>query len=412
MKKILIFLLLLFLTLNTYSIDDIESPYKIRASLINGNIQSFGTKRLENIIGEPVGGIELAYIINSSLLSDKLWPYRHHYPDLSLNFSRLNLGNDSILGNMISLYPQLDYEFYRWKKISFKFSTGTGLSYLDKKFDNTIRYKEDGTTIDFDQSNSAISTNLNILFTFGVNAEFQVNKNLMLLAGIKSFHVSNGNIKQPNGGLNLVTSNFGVVYTPSKKIISQRKTCCVPDLEKTPSWELTITGGSRELYYKIDKKFTTGSIYLSRFMFLTNYLRLGIGSDLFYDGAFSYYNYDDASTYRRTYIVSDKFSNRFRVGLSIQPELLFDRFIVGFHSGIYLINPIKNLEPFKEALAGKFVENPKGILYLYNINEEDGWLYSRITLKYKLSKNFMLTTAIKTHITNAENIEFGAGYIF
>lgn len=410
MKKALIYLLFL-IPLSTFAIDDIESLFKVRTSLINGNIQAFGSKRLSNIIGEPVSGFELGLSINSSRLAENLWPYRHNYPDLSLNFSSLNLGNDSVLGQMFSLYPQLDYEIYKWRKINLSLSGGTGLSYLNKIFDNTTVYKEDGTTIDFDHSNSAIGSHLNILFTFGAKVEFLINSNLKLIAGAKTFHVTNANLYQPNGGLNIFTSNFGVVFTPSTKIVTQRKTCCVPDVDKKPSYELIISGGSRELYYKINQRFSTGSIAFARYKPINNYLRLGFGADLFYDAAFSFHNIDDATSFRRTYLVSDKFSNRFRFGISVQPEIIFDRLLIGFHSGLYLVNPIKNLEPFKEAQLGEFVEDPKGILYLYNINEEDGWLYSRISVKYKITDKFILSTAIKTHMTNAEFVEFGIGYV-
>lgn len=411
MKKLLIYILFLF-PLNISAIDDIESLYKIRASLVNGNIQSFGTKRLDNIIGEPIGGFEFGLSFNSSLLSNNLWPYRHNYPDLSINFLSMNLGNDSILGHMFSLYPQLDYEIYKWKRFKFNLTGGTGISYLNKTFDNSLVYKEDGVTIDFDHSNSAIGSHFNILFTFGGNIDYNVNQNLKLFAGLKSYHVTNANLQQPNGGLNIFTTNLGVIYTPSTKIVAQRKTCCVPDIDKKISYELIASGGSRELYYKINQRFTTGSLTFSGFKPLTNYLRVGLGADLFYDAAFSYYNIDDNLTFRRTYLVADKFSNRFRFGISIQPEIIFDRLTIGLHNGIYLINPIKNLEPYKDAQIGTFVNNPKGLLYLYNLNKEDGWLYSRISVKYKLTEKYILSTAIKTHLTNAEFLEFGIGYRF
>jgi len=52
------------------------------------------------------------------------------------------------------------------------------------------------------------------------------------------------------------------------------------------------------------------------------------------------------------------------------------------------------------------------LIYDYNIENEDGWLYTRAALKYRLSKHYFFSIGLKTHLQKAEFIEWGLGYKF
>jgi hypothetical protein len=99
--------------------------------------------------------------------------------------------------------------------------------------------------------------------------------------------------------------------------------------------------------------------------------------------------------------------NKLRVGVSFQPELVFGRLQAGIHFGIYVYNPLKNLEPYTDAENGLLT---KPLIYKYNIDEEDGWFYTRAALKYSITKNVFLSLGLKTHLQKAEFIEWGIGW--
>jgi hypothetical protein len=131
---------------------------------------------------------------------------------------------------------------------------------------------------------------------------------------------------------------------------------------------------------------------------------MGLGVDAFYDGA-----YDGNTQFERTYITSNELKNKIRVGVSWQHEILLGRFIAGFDFGLYLYDPLKNLSPYNDAKKGAL---HKPLIYSYNIDNEDGWFYTRAALKYAVSEHYFLSLGLKTHLQKAEFIEWGLGYVF
>jgi hypothetical protein len=132
---------------------------------------------------------------------------------------------------------------------------------------------------------------------------------------------------------------------------------------------------------------------------------MGLGIDAFYDGVYDGHEIE----YQRTFLQVNKFENKLRAGISWQNELIIDRLTAGIHLGLYLYDPIKNMEPYTEALHGAV---HKGLIYGYNISKEDGWLYSRASLKYAITNHVFAAVGLKTHLQKAEFIEWGLGYKF
>ncbi|MBP6635812.1 MAG: hypothetical protein KA177_08240, partial [Paludibacter sp.] len=148
--------------------------------------------------------------------------------------------------------------------------------------------------------------------------------------------------------------------------------------------------------------FPTGSVVLNVNYQTGNHLRLGLGVDGFYDGV-----YNGDTHFKRTYLLTDELENKFRVGVSLQPELIFGRIQAGIHLGLYVYNPLKNLEPYDDAKNGLL---SKPLIYNYNIEEEDGWFYTRASFKYAITKHWFLSLGLKTHLQKAEFIEWGTGF--
>ena len=131
---------------------------------------------------------------------------------------------------------------------------------------------------------------------------------------------------------------------------------------------------------------------------------MGLGADVFYDGV-----YDGQTQAVRTFLTTNEFRNKFRFGMSWQHELILGRFIGGIDLGLYLYNPLKNLEPYTDA---KLTTLNKPLIYSYNIDTEDGWFYTRITMKYLINNHLFASIGLKTHLQKAEFIEWGLGYKF
>jgi hypothetical protein len=52
------------------------------------------------------------------------------------------------------------------------------------------------------------------------------------------------------------------------------------------------------------------------------------------------------------------------------------------------------------------------LIYAYDIEKEDGWFYTRASMKYMLTHHIYASLGLKTHLQKAEFIEWGMGYRF
>jgi hypothetical protein len=385
-----------------------QRSYELKAEYIYGNILKH-TKHLENLVKGPVTGGEIA--IEWQTMGEKSWNQFLGFPKVGIGAVYMNLSNPDTLGNVFALYPYINLPLLRTKFINLYIKPGAGISYLNKTFRSATAYYPSGE-INFNRSNAAIGSHLNVYFAGSVNFEMPLAKGLSLTGEYGWNHVSNGSVIQPNSGINMLNSFIGIKYCPDYKnsVSPVRKN--IADIPKKFSTEFILSGGIRQLYYKDNRFFPIGAITIAEFYPVTNSYRMGLGVDAFYDGVYGEVNSSAIATenetkYKFTYLTEDKLSNKFRAGISWQHEMMIGRLTAGFHFGVYLYDPIKNLEPYNAASNGS---QNKPIIYPYDIEKENGWLYTRASLKYALDKHLFLSIELKTHLQKAEFIEWGLGY--
>ncbi|MFM2292221.1 MAG: hypothetical protein RIS29_2034 [Bacteroidota bacterium] len=409
MKKILLFLMLGCVLIGQAQVTSMS--YKIKADALYGTILPF-TERISSLIDQPVTGAEVA--VEWQTVGEKRWHYYLNFPMVGVAATYLNLGNPEKLGNAFALYPYMNFGVIRNKYFNAGIKAGAGVSYLTKTYYNTNTDANGIVYPSLDHTNSEIGSHLNVYFAGGGSLEVPLLWGLSLSAELTWNHMSNGSVIAPNGGLNLINAMAGLKYSPNYRdyrIPAQRK---MPEVPRKFSTELIVSGGVRQLYYKDKQSFGIGSIDVAEFYPLTNYYRMGVGADLFFDPVFGEVNsaVDGnavETSYKRTYITKDVLWNKLRAGISWQNELIIDRLTAGIHLGLYLYDPIKNKEPYTEAANGAV---HKGLFYGYDISKEDGWLYSRASLKYAITNHVFAAVGLKTHLQKAEFIEWGLGYKF
>ncbi len=141
---------------------------------------------------------------------------------------------------------------------------------------------------------------------------------------------------------------------------------------------------------------------------------------MYYDGAYAALCDEFASEgakhvtyYGKTYLRESKTANCFRVGVSLQPEFVVGNFTFGYHVGVYLYDPVKNLEPYSAVVANNGKPLNRGIFYAYDptkvSNYQDGWCYQKLMLRYYCGKNFFVHLGLKLHVIKAEFIDAGIG---
>lgn len=399
MKNKIIILLLLFVQISVFS--QTMQNYAVKGDFIYGNILKH-TDHLNNLVKNPVMGAELA--VEWQTMGEKPWHQYFGFPTIGVGLVGLDLGNPEILGQLMAIYPYLNIKLLDLKFLKVNIKGGAGASYLNKTFDNTATNSNDLNT-----GNAAIGSHLNVYFAGGGNVEVPFGSGFTAVAGYTWNHASNGSFYQPNSGINMLNASVGLKYCPVYKSNYQSVRKEISSMPQKITVELIASGGARELYYKDDKMYPTGSLVLGIYRQIGNNVRLGLGVDGFYDGV-----YDGTTKFKRTYLTTNEFENKVRVGVSLQPELVFGKLTAGFHLGLYLYNPLKNLEPVTLTRTGVMIEpvEDKPLIYAYDIEKEDGWFYTRASLKYAFTKHVFASLGLKTHLQKAEFIEWGLGYRF
>jgi len=378
-----------------------SEQYSIKIEGIHGNILACDT-HIKELIKKPVTGGELS--IEFQTMGEKSWHQFNAFPIVGVAAVYLNLGNPHKLGNAFALYPYINYPLLRTSHLKLNLKAGVGMSYLTKTYYSTNKDSVGNTLAGLSGTNGAIGSAINVYFSGGGNIEIPISKGLSLMAEYTWNHMSNGSVVTPNSGLNLLNTFIGLKYCPNYKNTHTPAKQYVEYIPRKFSLEFIAAGGVRQLYYKDNKSYPIASLSLALYRPLSNFYRMGIGVDGFYDGV-----YNGKTQLERTYITSDELKNKIRIGASWQHEILFGHLTAGFGFGLYLYDPLKNLSPYNRAKK-EAVHKP--LIYKYNIEDEDGWFYSRAVLKYSLSQHYFLSVALKNHLKKAEFIEWGIGYKF
>ena len=412
------------------------TAYKVKGQFIGGWIYPHDANTIKPLVKGPVLGGELAFEIAAD--GSKQWHKDFNMPDLGFALQVLDLGNPEIMGQMISLYPYVNIPMVNSEKIRFNVKMGAGAGFCTKPCDieaaiadpRAIKQKAG-------DYNFAIGGVFNFAISAGLNIEVPVHKNLSLTADVMYNHFSSASTSQPNGGLNMFNGYLGLKYlinelgVRSEELgVEVKGEIDSPNNQTTESpkkWsgEIILSGAFKKLYYKDDKYFGTASLNLEGYYHTCRQHRIGLGLDLFYDGAYAqtvaqdasgkYYWTDENTYFGRTFTPNNNFENKLRLGLNIANELTIGKVGVFFHFGIYLYDPVKDMEPGGDILAAlNKGETPKkkGFIYPYNIDKEDGWNYFRIGVKYHITKSFLVNLSFKTHLQKVEFFELGLGYSF
>lgn len=439
MKKLLYTCIIgLVFVLPTMANEQAHIPYKVKAQFIGGYLYPHDKSIIEPLTKGPMLGGEIAFEWASD--GSKDWHKAFNNPDVGLALQVIDLGNPKVAGQMIGLYPYVNLPMYKNNMVSFNTKIGGGLGFATKPCDvagaiadpRSIKNKAG----DF---NFAIGGPVNFAISAGINLEVKVHPNVALTADVMYNHYSSASLFQPNGGLNMFNGYIGLKYLINKEI-TPNSSLLTPNSDNPSTgsgtdstalpikrWggEIILSGSAKKLYYQDDLYFGCASLNIEGYYRTCKQHRIGLGFDLFFDDAYQqtvalnsngkYEWTNEYTKFKRTCTPDNKFSNKLRLGINIANELTIGKVGIFAHVGIYLYDPIKNMEPADKclkALNGQGDPIKKGLFYAYDINDEDGWNYFRIGVKYHITPHFLVNVSFKTHLQKVEFAEFGLGYAF
>ena len=288
-----------------------------------------------------------------------------HPPEIGGGYYFSNLGSKEIYGYAHGIYVFIARDYFRFKSpVYLQQSIGTGASYNTKHFDINDNY-----------SNRLIGSHLNIFFIYSLNLKAVIGKHLLFSAGPIFVHTSNGNIKQPNFGLNLVSTNFGLTYLMDRKNSPGYLPVQYKSDFRRNRYIFVLSGGVKELSHRIPKDYKVGSLLADYTRRLNSNLALGMGMDFIYD----------PTEGMAVYVTGAHIDNivPWHIGAHLTFERIWGHFSLVINSGYKIINP----------------------------SEKFNYQYNRVGIRYRFKNHFVLNYTLKSHKIVADFLEFGVGYI-
>ena len=374
--------------------------------------------KVDKMLGQKGEWVGPVYGGDMSLVFYPHWTglQRWNGAGVGFGFSYWNLCDSTLLGEAYAPYVCLDIPFVNTKHFRWGIRPGLGAAFMTKTYQNTV--PEGHLYQDLNDTNQSIGSMANIYFPEMMYMDFPLIKGWGLGISGGWYHISNGSLRQPNSGYNMFAAEVALRYAPYREDSKIK-----PSYSKESRSDLTehkwhivagVEAGSRQVYYRDQQSFHIGAASLAAYAHLHPVFQLGIGADLFYDGA--YIQRD--THFNKTNLAAAQPGDCWRVGVSVQPELVVGEFTMGFHIGAYMHDPVKEMEPYVEATQSSTGRVEKPIFYPYDMlnagsaGYPDGWMYTRVVLRYYLPCHLFLQAAMKSHLTKVEFVSLGFGLYY
>lgn len=320
-------------------------------------------KSITYVLEKHVYGFEIN--VSRPTYGKHIWEQLYRNPRNGIGYVFFDYGNPEILGKVHALYGFMNIPVVRDKKNNYLFNyrIAFGMSYLTKRFD-----------VYENHLNTAIGSKINIYFRLGFDTKIPVSENLELLGEFGFTHCSNGKVRSPNYGLNVLSGSLGLSYfinsTNKERIIME-----LPEDYKKNYFSVIYSAGAKVYDNLYNRYYFISSLSFDYERHVNLKRRVGIGADLFYDQSISEALAVDGE-------LNKDLSNLFKFGLHGSHTLIYNKVLMTINIGRYLYSKYTDLSLF----------------------------YSRLALKYKLTDHILLNLSLKAHSAKADFVEWGIGY--
>ncbi|RDK89251.1 acyloxyacyl hydrolase [Marinirhabdus gelatinilytica] len=337
------------------------SSYFLEASYHYGSLL-VTNKNIAHLQRNQPEGVLLSFSKKTN--GGKYWQTVYGYPDWGVSLGIQDYKSE-VLDKSIIAYGHVNFYFFN-RNLQFKVAQGIGVTTAPFSYEENFKNNAYGSRV-------IASTFLGLYYQ-----KKNLYKGFGLQAGVSVIHHSNGALKAPNSGTNVLAASLGLNYNfdteePEYKTLPPPRTFIEPIklnlFFRTGINEGETVGLGQEPFLVLgafaDKRLSfTSSVQLGTEIFFSKFLK----NEIEYQ-AVSFFDPEVAGTdYKRVAVFGGY-------------ELHISKFSIPVQIGYYVYRPFEYELPF----------------------------YERIGLKYYVKNNLYATFAIKAHAVNAEAIEFGAG---
>jgi len=309
MKIQLIMIILIFLF-----IKEIDAQEAVSVSYNYGTLL-IHSPSIADLVNGPVHGFTLNYAISNK--KGVSWRRLYNFPDYGLSYNYKSYHNPAQLGSSHSVTGFFQMPFLpkgRFFNIGFKGFAGLGI--FTKKYDPV-----------FNPQNHAISSALNISAEARIYGKIRFEP-LFLEYSFGLNHFSNGLIKAPNLGINVLNNSFSIGYELEEKLEYERiRKQKIKKEENHEFWAYASFGFKEIDSDSKEYTFSSLSINYSKQVSLIN--KLGIGMDFLNDPSLTPFAYEK-------YYYLGKPDLNFRYGINLHNEFMFGNTGFLFAYGKYL----------------------------------------------------------------------------
>lgn len=308
---------------------------------------------------EPYLGQDLKLVFQTT--GHAYWHKKYKYPAYGLGLYS-GYFNNPIIGNPFATYGFMELPFKRGENYSLSTSWATGLSFHINEYDSINN-----------PQNVAIGTDLNVYIEFNLAYKRMVTDRLNIGAGIKFQHFSNGAIRFPNLGLNMLTGQLIFGFLPKKRTPFMRKSITAPNYKKYEITGFYGMGWRGQNQLDSDVRYANSVFSLSLSKRINFKRAFGGGVDV------SFYPYteekldDDQVAKTNDFMAYSGY---------VSTDLIAGDFRMVVQLGTYFYRAIKFSKP----------------------------VYERVAIRYYFMNHAFVNVSIKAHYAKAQCVEWGVGF--
>jgi hypothetical protein len=249
------------------------------------------------------------------------------------------------------------------KKIQFQFRAEAGIGYFSKPYDSIKN-----------PSNQSYSMRITPYLHVLAGGGYHISKKITAQLNVNFHHISNGNFKEPNAGLNWNTFSLAVLYYPEsnqlpkyKKLVKNKRKNCRAEMD---IGFMFVPKQGYHIKWKVHRNYLAG-IFLQARKQVSRICAVTLGAESYY--------------------------NRFIEGHDATPESSKPGLLAGAHIG-------------HEFLLGKIIFSQQFGKYITRYPSFYSLFYHRWGLRYKLSDRLMAGFNMKVHRFTADFIDLRLQY--
>ena len=159
----------------------------------------YSGENLIDVLNKGYNAVEARYGWQSN--NKEGWQGAWLYPAYGFGWYNGFIGDPNVLGVPGALYGFISFPIFQYKRHKLVIEPALGLSYDLNPYDP-----------EKNSNNDAIGSRTNVYFNFNLGAQYHLNRELDIIYGFDLTHFSNGRMKKPNKGLNMIGPNLGIRY--------------------------------------------------------------------------------------------------------------------------------------------------------------------------------------------------------